>query len=49
MFERSHKTFVIIITHEEETISQHISKVQEFMLKCMIFFKFAASNRSEEE
>lgn len=30
--------FIIIVTHEEEIISQHISKVQEFMWKYTIFF-----------
>lgn len=42
--------FIIIVTHEEEIISQHISKVQEFMWKYTIFFfKFAESNRTERE
>lgn len=29
---------IILATHEEEIISQHISKVQEFMWKYTIFF-----------
>lgn len=29
---------IIIVTHEEEIISQHISKVQEFVWKYTIFF-----------
>lgn len=41
---------IISVTHEEEIISQHISKGQEFMWKYTIFFfKFAESNRTERE